>query len=85
MILNTIDFNARPLTNQALPLVWSLHCGQGELYDFIVMSEAHRLEYSTWRETQKTEAVIECNYNYEYGTKESLEVKKMLFLVNSLK
>ena len=39
MHLNTIDFNARPIGNTNLPLVWSLHCQQGELYDFIVLND----------------------------------------------
>ena len=68
MRLNTIDFNARPLNNPKLPLVWSLHCQKGELYDFIVFTEAQRVEYLAWFDAGNQNCVVECNYRKDFGS-----------------
>ena len=87
MRLNTIDFNARPLSNPNLPLVWSLHCQKNELYDFIVFTEALRTEYLAWLGGNET-CVVECNYRKDLGDSSETpdaSIRALYVLINTLK
>ena len=69
MHLNTIDFNASPIAElSTMGEVWALYCTQGELFDFIVLTDqAKRDQYAAWRQEKQAECVLECNFDHKLG------------------
>lgn len=66
--LNTIDFNAFPISKTPLndTFVWSLHTRHGDLFDFICLSKIDNEKYLLWmKENKKDSCVLECNFDRE--------------------